>query len=96
MLRENRIRKSKLQIQHVKEIVQAYRNHHHRSSTKKDLKKITKFIGKTICAGVFFNKVAGLSPATLLKKKLLHRCFLVNFANNLRAHILQNTCGACF
>ena len=25
-----------------------------------------------------FNKVAGLSPATLLKKRPCHRCFLVN------------------
>ena len=35
------------------------------------------------CARVsFFNKVAGLSP--LLKKRLWHRCFSVNFAKFLR------------
>ena len=33
---------------------------------------------------LFFNKVAGLRPATLLKKRLLHSCFPVNFAKLLR------------
>ena len=31
-----------------------------------------------------FNKVAGLKPATLLKKRLRHSCFPVNFAKFLR------------
>ena len=31
-----------------------------------------------------FNKVAGLRPAPLLKKRLWHRCFLVNFVKFLR------------
>ena len=31
-----------------------------------------------------FNKVASLSPATLLKKRLWYRCFPVNFAKFLR------------
>ena len=32
-------------------------------------------------------------PATLLKKKLWHSCFPVNFAEFLRAPFLQNTSG---
>ena len=49
------------------------------------------------CARVsFFNKVAGLRPATLLKKRLWHRCFAVNFAKFLRTPFLQNTYGDCF
>ena len=32
-----------------------------------------------------FNKVTGLRAATLLKKGLRHRCFLVNFDKFLRA-----------
>ena len=32
----------------------------------------------------FFNKVAGLRPATLLKKRLWHRSFPVNFVKFLR------------
>ena len=34
--------------------------------------------------GLFFNKVAGLSSATLLKKRLWHRCFPANFVKFLR------------
>ena len=33
-----------------------------------------------------FYKVAGLRPATLLKRRLWHRCFPVNFAKLLRTH----------
>ena len=35
----------------------------------------------------------GLRPATLLKKRLRHRCFSVNFAKFLRTPFLQNTSG---
>ena len=34
--------------------------------------------------GHFSNKVAGLKPVTLLKKRLRHRCFPVKFAKFLR------------
>ena len=47
-------------------------------------KNFAKFAGKHLCQGLFFNKVAGLSPATLLKKRPWHRCFPANFANYLR------------
>ena len=37
------------------------------------------------CARVpFFNKIAGLRPATVLKKGLWHMCFPVNFAKFVR------------
>ena len=38
----------------------------------------------TLCQGLFLNKDAGLSPATLLKKRLWHRSFPVKFAKFLR------------
>ena len=41
----------------------------------------------------FFNKVAGLRPVTLLKKRLWQRCFPVNFVKFLRTPLLQNTSG---
>ena len=44
----------------------------------------TKFTGKHLCQSLFFNKVAGLRPATLLKKRLWQRCFPVNFLKFLR------------
>ena len=57
------------------------------------LRIFTKFIGKHLCQRLFFNKVAGPRPATLLKKSLWHRCFPINFAKFLRTPFLQNTSG---
>ena len=34
------------------------------------LRNFSKFTGKHLCQSLFFNKVAGLRPATLLKKRL--------------------------
>ena len=48
------------------------------------LSNFTKFTGKHLCQRLFFNKVAGLRPATLLKRSLWHRCFPVNFVKFLR------------
>ena len=42
------------------------------------LSNFTKFTGKNLCQGLFFNKVADLRPANLLKKRVWHRCFPVN------------------
>ena len=36
------------------------------------LRNIVKFIGKHLCQSLIFNKVVGLRPATLLKKRLWH------------------------
>ena len=47
------------------------------------LKNLARFTGKQLCQGLFFNKVAGLE-STLLKYRLRHRCFLVNFAKFLK------------
>ena len=40
------------------------------------------------CARAFLNTVAGLRPATLLKERLWHRCFSVNFVKILRTPFL--------
>ena len=42
------------------------------------LRNFPKFTEKYLCQSFFFNKVAGLRLATLLKKRLWHRCFPVN------------------
>ena len=60
---------------------------------KNVLRNFTKFAGKHLCQSLFINKVAGLRPATLLKKRLWYRCFPVNFVKRLRTHFLQNTSG---
>ena len=44
----------------------------------------TKFTGKHMCQSIFFNKVADLRPATLLKTRLWHKCFPGNFDKFLR------------
>ena len=73
------------------------RSSHQRCSVRKGVLRIfTKFTGKHLCQSFFFNKVGGLRPATLLKKRPWHRCFAVNFAKFLRAPFLQNTSRRCF
>ena len=57
------------------------------------LRNLTKFIGKHLCQSLFFNKVAGLRPATSLKKRLWRSCFPVNLVKFLRTRFLQNTPG---
>ena len=42
------------------------------------LRNFTKFTGKHLCQSLFFNKVA------VIKKRLWHRCFPVNFMKFLR------------
>ena len=53
------------------------------------LRNFAKFIGKHLCQSLFFNKVAGLRPATLLKKRLWHRCFPVSFTKFLRTPFIS-------
>ena len=61
-----------------------YRSNHQMCSIKKGfLKNFAKITGKHLCQSLFFNKVAGLSPATLLKKRFWHRWFPVKFAKFL-------------
>ena len=54
-------------------------------SIKKGIyKSFAKLTGKHLCQSLFFNKVARLRTATLLKKRLWQRCFPVNFVKFLR------------
>ena len=69
------------------------RSSHQRCFLKKDvLKNFAKLTGKHLCQSFFFNNVAGLRLATLLKNTLWHRCFPMNFAKFLRTPYLQNSC----
>ena len=52
------------------------------------LGNFAKFTGKHQCHSLFFNKVAGIRPATLLKRSRWYRCFPINFAKFLRAPFL--------
>ena len=52
------------------------------------LRNVANFTGKHLCRSLFFNKVTGLRPVTLLKRRLWHRWFFVNFAKFLRTLFL--------
>ena len=70
------------------------RSSHQRCSMRKGvLRNFTKFTGKHLCQNLFFNKFVGLRPATLLNKRLWHRCFPVNFVKFRRTPFLKNTSG---
>ena len=61
---------------------------------KSVIKNFTKFTRKHLCQshffnkvagpGLFFNKVAGLRPVTLLKNRFWYSCFPMNFVKFLR------------
>ena len=71
-----------------------YRSSWQRCSVRKGvLINFAKFTGKHLCQSLFFNKVAGLRSATLLKKRLWHRYFPMNFVKFLKTSFLQNTSG---
>ena len=53
---------------------------------KSVLRNFAKFTRKHLCQSVLFNK--GLGLATLIKKRLWHRCFLVNFTKFLKKPFL--------
>ena len=48
------------------------------------LENLSKFTGKHQCCSLYFNTIAGLRPATLLKRIIRYKCVLVNFAKFLK------------
>ena len=69
-----------------------FKSSHWRCFIKKVFLTICQNSQEYTCAKVsFFNKVAGLKPATLLKKRLWHSCFSVTFKKLLRTPFLQDT-----
>ena len=60
---------------------------------KKDaLKYLAKLTKKHLYRSLFLKKVAGCRPTTLFKKRLMHRCFAVNFLKLFRTAFLEYTC----
>ena len=66
------------------------------SIKKRPFENFAKFAGKQLYWSLFFNKVTGLRPRTLLKKRLQHRYFSVNFAKFLRTFFHRTRPGNCF
>ena len=79
-----------MSISHRKrKVFKEHRNGRPKIPCKKGvLRNFTKFTWKHLCQSLYFNEVAGLSPATLLIKRLWHRCFPVKFAKFLRTSFL--------
>ena len=85
---------SKLALCEETLVIDCFRSSHRRCSVRKSvLRNFAKFTGKRLCQSLLFNKVTGLRAATLLKKRLWHRCFPVNIAKSLRTPFSQNTSG---
>ena len=59
-----------------------------RYSVKSVFRNFAKFTKKHLRQSLFFNKVAGFKTATVLKKKLWHGCFPVNFVKFLKTPCL--------
>ena len=76
--------------------VELDRNNLGNSTAKGVLNIFAKFTGKHLSQTLFFHKVAGLRPATLLKERLWDRCFPMNFAKPLGAPILTTSVSDCF
>ena len=73
------------------------RSSHRRCSVRKGvLRNFAKFTGEHLCQSLFLNKVTGLRPATLWKKRLWHMCSPVNFAKFLRKLIYRTPLVNCF
>ena len=69
------------------------RSNHQRCSVRKSvLRNFAKFTGKHLCQVLFYNK----GPASLLKKRLWHRCFPMNFVKFLRTPFHRTPLNDCF
>ena len=67
-----------------------YRQSCTEAATGDGLITFAKFTGKNLTQSFFFNKVAGLRLATILKERLWYRCFPINFTK--KTPILKNMC----
>ena len=68
---------------------------HQRCSVMKGvLRNVAKSTGKPLCQSLIFNEFVSLRPVTLLKKRLWHRCFHLNFVKVLRTPSLRTRCSS--
>lgn len=59
-------------------------------------KNFAKFTRNTLCRSLFSNRVVGLRTATLFKKRLRNKRFLVSFQKFERTPFYRRTPGDCF
>ena len=75
-----------------RDLLGLFRSSHRRYPVEKMLLKISQIYRKTPVLESLFTNVAGLRPATLLKKILQHWCFPMKFVRFLGTSILKNIC----
>ena len=76
---------------HINQLFNKDRSSYWRCSVRKVvLRHFANFTEKHLCQSLSFNKVAGLRPATLLKKRLWHSCFLW-ILRNFYKHLFYTT-----
>ena len=75
-------------------LANTYVNNYRPSKYVMKKRGILKRLRGTMNRDVYITKIFEIIT-TLLKKRLWHRCFPVNFASFLRS-FLQNSCGGCF
>ena len=79
-------------------MMEPLRSSHRRCFVRKGvLRNLGKFTEKYLCQRLFFNKVAGLKPATLLKNRFWHRCceFCEISKNTFFTEHLRATASVC-
>ena len=68
------------------------RSSHQGCSIKKAILKNVAIVGKHLCWGLFFNKVADHQTCIVIKKRLQHTYFLLNIRKFIGTPILKNIC----
>ena len=87
--RFEQIYKTSLRNETVRQIVEVF-------CKKGVFRNFTKFTWKQLCCSLFFNKVGGLRPETLLKRGSNAGVFRWILRNFLRTLFLQNPSSGCF
>ena len=84
------MQQNEMSFKNTKNFVKMTRSNRRRCSVRKVFLK--NCAGKQPYWNLIFDKVAGLKPATLLKKRLQGSFFLVKFSKFLKAPDLLNIC----
>ena len=80
--------RTSVSVKHTK-----YKSCHRRCSAKKLFIEISQNSPENTCARARFIMKSQAEACNVIKKRLWHRCFSVNFANFLWTTFLQNTSG---
>ena len=86
-----RVKYSLFKMEKLKKLISAKNNYSEAVTRRCYVRNFANFTRKHLCQSLFFNKVADLSPATLLKTRLWHRCFCSEFCEISKKTFSTNT-----